>query len=262
MAYAARALTLIVQFWELTNKANSLNILFVLVGYILMHTSSIHLFFSARALGSNLKLSVAILSSSILAFTLALPISHYLEISLDPISLTEALLFFVHVVGFDKPLCLVAAMRPAGEVLMEATENSCNAILRDYALEIQSKKDLDDLASSTAANGHACSGQATPNGAVSPLSNAQRPISAALSPAQFSSTHPADAVPKTLTDPWFSGEGPNVPRPNRPKVLARRLRGSSSLTSSLTSASSTELDEDQVVCVVGRGGGVGWAEVV
>ncbi|KAG2130606.1 hydroxymethylglutaryl-coenzyme A reductase-domain-containing protein [Suillus cothurnatus] len=141
MAYAARAL--IVRFWELTKKADSLDILLVIVGYILMHASFIRLFFSARALGSNLKLSIAILSSSILAFMLALPISHYLEIPLDPI------------IGFDKPLRLAAAvfnhphllspvkegrwrgqMKPAGEVVMEAIENSGNAILRDYALEI------------------------------------------------------------------------------------------------------------------------------
>jgi hydroxymethylglutaryl-CoA reductase (NADPH) len=153
MAYAARAL--IVRFWELTKKADSLDILLVIVGYILMHASFIRLFFSARALGSNLKLSIAILSSSILAFMLALPISHYLEIPLDPISLTEALPFFVCTVGFDKPLRLAAAvfnhphllspvkegrwrgqMKPAGEVVMEAIENSGNAILRDYALEI------------------------------------------------------------------------------------------------------------------------------
>ncbi|KAG1813099.1 hypothetical protein EV424DRAFT_1417143 [Suillus variegatus] len=133
MAYAARAL--------IVRKPDSLDILLVLIGYILMHASFIRL--------------LAILSSSILAFMLALPISHYLEIPLDPISLTEALPFFVCTVGFDKPLRLAAAvfnhphllspvkegrwrgqMKPAGEVVMEAIENSGNAILRDYALEI------------------------------------------------------------------------------------------------------------------------------
>lgn len=47
------------------------------------------------------------------------------------------------------------------------------------------------------------------------------------------------------SDPRFSGEGPNVPRQNRPKVLARRLRGSSSSMSSLTSTSSTEEEDEQ-----------------
>ncbi|OJA20389.1 hypothetical protein AZE42_06683 [Rhizopogon vesiculosus] len=46
------------------------------------------------------------------------------------------------------------------------------------------------------------------------------------------------------SDPRFSGEGAFVPRPNRPDVLDRRLRGSSSLsTSSVASSSSTEEEE-------------------
>ncbi|KAH7910359.1 hydroxymethylglutaryl-coenzyme A reductase-domain-containing protein [Hygrophoropsis aurantiaca] len=153
IAYAVRAL--IVRFWELAKRADSLDILLVLVGYVLMHASFIRLFLSSRALGSNFWLSTAIVSSSILAFMLALPLSHYLEIPLDPISLTEALPFLVCTVGFDKPLRLARAvfnhphlttpvkegrwrgqMKPAGEVIMEALEGNGNAILRDYALEI------------------------------------------------------------------------------------------------------------------------------
>ncbi|KAH7926257.1 hypothetical protein BV22DRAFT_1119007 [Leucogyrophana mollusca] len=153
IAYAVRAL--VVRFWELAKRADSLDILLVLVGYVLMHASFIRLFLSSRALGSNFWLSTAIVSSSILAFMLALPLSHYLEIPLDPISLTEALPFLVCTVGFDKPLRLARAvfnhpnlttpvkegrwrgqMKPAGEVIMEALEGNGNAILRDYALEI------------------------------------------------------------------------------------------------------------------------------
>ncbi|KAF9226329.1 hypothetical protein BS17DRAFT_698606 [Gyrodon lividus] len=153
IAYAARALVL--RFWELAKKADSLDILLVLAGYALMHVSFIRLFLSSRALGSNFWLSTAIVSSSILAFMLALPLSHYLHIPLDPISLTEALPFLVCMVGFDKPLRLARAvfnhphltshvkegrwrnqMKPAGEVVYEAMEGSGNVILRDYALEI------------------------------------------------------------------------------------------------------------------------------
>jgi hypothetical protein len=50
------------------------------------------------------------------------------------------------------------------------------------------------------------------------------------------------------SDPRFSGEGLHVPRPNRPKVLDRRLRGSSSSsssTASVTSSPSTEEDEEE-----------------
>ncbi|EIW77096.1 hypothetical protein CONPUDRAFT_62715 [Coniophora puteana RWD-64-598 SS2] len=153
MAYAAQAL--VMRFWELAKKADSVDILLVLAGYVLMHASFIRLFLSSRRLGSNFWLSTAIISNGLLAFMVTLPISHYLQIPLDPISLTEALPFLVCTVGFDKPLRLARAvfnhpnlttpvkegrwrgqMKPAGEVIMEAMESQGNAILRDYALEI------------------------------------------------------------------------------------------------------------------------------
>ncbi|KAG1764674.1 hypothetical protein EV702DRAFT_1153454 [Suillus placidus] len=49
---------LIVRVWEITKKADSLNILLTVIGYILMHASFIRLFFP-RALGFNSKLSIA-----------------------------------------------------------------------------------------------------------------------------------------------------------------------------------------------------------
>lgn len=120
-----------------------------------MHMTFIRLFLSSRALGSNFWLTVAVVSSSILAFIIALPISAYLEIPLDPISLTEALPFLVCTVGFDKPLRLARAvfshphlttavkdgkwrgqMKPAGELILEAFDRVGNVILRDYALEV------------------------------------------------------------------------------------------------------------------------------
>ncbi|KAI6032605.1 hydroxymethylglutaryl-coenzyme A reductase-domain-containing protein [Pisolithus orientalis] len=153
IAYAAKSL--VVRFWELAKKADSLDILIILAGYILMHASFIRVFLSSRALGSNFWLSTAIVSSSVLALLLALPLSHYLSIPLDPISLTEALPFLVCTVGFDKPLRLARAvfnhphlaapvkegrwrgqMKPAGHIVMEAMEKSGNVILRDYGLEI------------------------------------------------------------------------------------------------------------------------------
>lgn len=120
-----------------------------------MHASFIRLLLASRALGSNFWLSTAVVSSSVLSFILALPLSHYFEIPLDPISLTEALPFLVCTVGFDKQLRLAKAvfnhshlttpvkegrwrgqMKPAGEVVFEAMESVGNLILRDYGLEI------------------------------------------------------------------------------------------------------------------------------
>ncbi|KAL4080031.1 hydroxymethylglutaryl-coenzyme A reductase-domain-containing protein [Scleroderma yunnanense] len=153
VAYAAR--TLVVRFWELAKKADSLDILIILAGYIFMHAAFIRLFLSSRALGSNFWLTTAIISSAVLAFLLALPLSHYLNIPLDPISMTEALPFLVSTVGFDKPLRLARTVfnhphltqpvkegrwrgqvKPAGEVVLEAMERRGTLILRDYALEI------------------------------------------------------------------------------------------------------------------------------
>ncbi|KAL7284025.1 hypothetical protein ACG7TL_001300 [Trametes sanguinea] len=149
VAYALSALVL--RFWELAKKADSLDILVVLTGYILMHVTFIRLFLSSRALGSNFWLSTGIFSSAIISFLFTLPLCRSLDIPLDPIALTEALPFLVCTVGFDKPLRLARAvmahphmlkpqedgrMKPAGSVVLEALDRVGNMILRDYALEI------------------------------------------------------------------------------------------------------------------------------
>lgn len=170
IGYAVRAL--VVRFWDLAKvnfpvaatkhrsdsfqKADSLDILLVLLGYILMHITFGRLFLSSRSLGSNFWLMTAILSSSVTAFLLTLPLAMYLNIPLDPVCLVEALPFLVCTVGFDKPLRLARAvfthphvtrpavqegrwrgqMKLAGDVVLEAVDQVGNGILRDYALEI------------------------------------------------------------------------------------------------------------------------------
>ncbi|TFY79244.1 hypothetical protein EWM64_g4768 [Hericium alpestre] len=154
MAYAAR--TMVMRFWDLAKKADSLDIVLILAGYILMHTTFIKLFLASRSLGSNLWLTTAILASSVLAFMVSLPIAGYLRIPLEPVSLIEALPFLVCTVGFEKPLRLARAvfghshvytpavqegrnrgqMKPAPTIILEALDKTGNSILRDYALEI------------------------------------------------------------------------------------------------------------------------------
>ncbi|KAH9053184.1 hydroxymethylglutaryl-coenzyme A reductase-domain-containing protein [Lactarius vividus] len=154
VVYAAR--TLVVRFWDLTKKADNLDILLVLAGYVLMHTTFIRLFLSSRSLGSNFWLTTAVLSSSILSFMVALPVANYLRIPLDPVSLIEALPFLVCTVGFEKPLRLARAvfghphlvqpaiqegrlrgqMKPAPDLIMEALDKVGNIIVRDYVLEV------------------------------------------------------------------------------------------------------------------------------
>ncbi|EJD05369.1 uncharacterized protein FOMMEDRAFT_103364 [Fomitiporia mediterranea MF3/22] len=170
-AYALRAL--VTRFSELARAADSLDILLVLAGYILMHITFFRLISSARALGSHFWLATAIFTSSTLAFVLALPVALHAGIPVDPVLLTEALPFLVCTVGFDKPLRLGRAvfthehlfnpvpsssvvpsdgtltptgrprnqpappvMKPAHQILLEALDRVGNAVLRDYALEI------------------------------------------------------------------------------------------------------------------------------
>ncbi|KAI0033054.1 hydroxymethylglutaryl-coenzyme A reductase-domain-containing protein [Vararia minispora EC-137] len=154
VVYAAHASAS--RFWELAKKADSLDIILVLAGYILMYTTFIRLVLSARALGSNFWLTTAILSSGLLAFIISLPIARYLRILLQPVSLIEALPFLVCTVGFEKPLRLARAVtshshavqpavneghmrgqtEPAPELIMEALDRAGNPILCDYALEV------------------------------------------------------------------------------------------------------------------------------
>lgn len=167
VAYAFRSL--ITRFISLASQAHSLDILLVLAGYVLMHTTFFRLLVSSRSLGSNFWLTAGILTSSTLAFVLSLPLALHLGIPVDPVLLTEALPFLVCTVGFDKPLRLGRAvfthehlftpisttsdshihpgsrgrsshtntqMKPAPLLLLEALDRVGNAVLRDYALEI------------------------------------------------------------------------------------------------------------------------------
>jgi hydroxymethylglutaryl-CoA reductase (NADPH) len=124
-----------------------------------MHATFFLLFSRSRQLGSNFWLPFAIISSSVLALILALPIAMFLKIPMDPVALTEALPFLVCTVGFDKPLRLARAvfthphlttpvsgaggmstshsqLKPAGKLILESLSAVCQPILRDYALEI------------------------------------------------------------------------------------------------------------------------------
>jgi len=142
------ALRLVLTF---SQKADSMDIVVVLLGYILMHATFLRLWLSSRALGSNFWLSTGIFLSSLTGFLFTLPLCRYLDIPLDPIALTEALPFLVCTVGFDKPLRLAKAvlahpqtlkaledgrLKPAGNVVLEALDRVGNVIVRDYALEI------------------------------------------------------------------------------------------------------------------------------
>ena len=125
-----------------------------------MHLSFILLFWRSRKLGSTVALPAAIISSSILAVFLAVPIAMSLNIPLDVVKLSEALPFLVCTVGFDKPMRLahavftsryiidkvdkndekhkefIGSLLPSSEVILGALEETYRPIIRDYGLEI------------------------------------------------------------------------------------------------------------------------------
>jgi len=153
IAFAFRAF--ITRLWDLTIKADSLDVYTVLAGYILMHLTFLSLPFRARA---RFPLSVlprppypsltcAILASALLSFIISLPLSSLLKIPIDPISLSEALPFFVITVGFDKPLRLARAVfhhpallaphqTSAADVVKDAWNKVGLSIWRDYTIEV------------------------------------------------------------------------------------------------------------------------------
>ncbi|KAJ7274991.1 hydroxymethylglutaryl-coenzyme A reductase-domain-containing protein [Mycena rebaudengoi] len=145
VAYAAMAL--VQRFYDLAKKTPTPDILLILTGYILMHTTFLLLLSRSRRLGSSFFLPLAILASSVMALLLALPVAMVLRIPMHPVALTEALPFLVCTVGFDKPLRLARAVfthpralrstsTPAGEVVLDALSATYYPIIRDYILEI------------------------------------------------------------------------------------------------------------------------------
>ncbi|TDL26781.1 hypothetical protein BD410DRAFT_715342 [Rickenella mellea] len=159
LTFALRALVL--RLWDLSGTANSLDVIFILSGYILMHITFFRLIRSSRSLGSNFWLTTAIMTSAILSFTISLGISLKYGIRVDAVVLTEALPFIVCAVGFDKPLLLARAVFThedmyfpqsedgrvrstarrttvvsASTLIVEALSECGNTILRNYALEV------------------------------------------------------------------------------------------------------------------------------
>jgi len=149
----------------LLQKADSLDIVLILAGYLLMHFTFYLLIKRSRQLGSSFWLPLAIVSSAVLALLISLPIAMALKIPIDPVALTEALPFLVCTVGFDKPVRLARAvfthphlllpmaetpatnglsapastpssLKPAPKIITESLSLVYPPIIRDYFLEI------------------------------------------------------------------------------------------------------------------------------
>lgn len=91
----------------------------MLIAYLLMHSTFISLYLNMRRLSLSLRpqsrssgwwFATTALVSSCLAFMFALLAAWYLEISVNPVLLGEALPFLVITVGFEKPFVLTRAV--------------------------------------------------------------------------------------------------------------------------------------------------------
>ncbi|KDE08149.1 hypothetical protein MVLG_01630 [Microbotryum lychnidis-dioicae p1A1 Lamole] len=117
MIFAVRAF--VMRFYGLAKKADSADIFVMLVAYLLMHSTFVSLFLNMRRLTLSLRpqsrslgmwLASCALVSSCLAFMFSLLLASYLEITVNPVLLGEALPFLVITVGFEKPFVLTRAI--------------------------------------------------------------------------------------------------------------------------------------------------------
>ncbi|GAA5983732.1 hypothetical protein JCM5350_002374 [Sporobolomyces pararoseus] len=117
MLFAAKAF--VMRFWGLAKKADSADIFVMLIAYVLMHSTFVSLYLNMRRLSLSLRphsaslgfwLATLSLASSCLAFMFSLLTAWYLEISVNPVLLGEALPFLVITVGFEKPFLLTRAV--------------------------------------------------------------------------------------------------------------------------------------------------------
>ncbi|GAA6004428.1 uncharacterized protein JCM10292_007063 [Rhodotorula paludigena] len=117
MLFAAKVFVL--RFWGLAKKADSADIFVMLIAYVLMHSTFVSLYLNMNRLSRSLRpnsgtlgfwLATLALASSCVAFMFALLTAWYLEISVNPVLLGEALPFLVITVGFEKPFVLTRAV--------------------------------------------------------------------------------------------------------------------------------------------------------
>ncbi|TIC06581.1 hypothetical protein E3Q16_01066 [Wallemia mellicola] len=96
--------------WSLAKNADSVDIMIVLLGYILMHGTFVNLFVEMKKLGSKFWLGMSVIVSSVFSFVCAGLVAYYSDVRVDPINLLEALPFLVITIGFDKPISLARAV--------------------------------------------------------------------------------------------------------------------------------------------------------
>ncbi|CAJ0913123.1 9986_t:CDS:2 [Entrophospora sp. SA101] len=91
-------------------NAETIDIMVILAGYILMFLTFLSLFLNMRKIGSKIALALCVISNGFFAFMLALLTINLFGAFVNPILLSEAIPFLIITVGFEKPFALTKAV--------------------------------------------------------------------------------------------------------------------------------------------------------
>lgn len=101
---------ILTDFLDIYKSAQSLDIVVMVLGYILMHLTFVSLFLSMKKLGSKVWLATSVLLSSTFAFLLGLDVTMRLGIPINMRLLSEGLPFLVVIIGFEKSITLTKSV--------------------------------------------------------------------------------------------------------------------------------------------------------
>ncbi|RIB30838.1 hydroxymethylglutaryl-coenzyme A reductase-domain-containing protein [Gigaspora rosea] len=141
---------------ELIQQADTIDILVIFTGYMLMTFTFGSLFVNMQKIGSRLILAICVLSNGFFAFMSAFLTIKLFGVTVNPILLSEAIPFLIITVGFEKPFALTKAVLTASSPSTPQIEESRSAtipfnvrdnvmvgvteegpkIIRDYFIEI------------------------------------------------------------------------------------------------------------------------------
>ncbi|KAG2217475.1 hypothetical protein INT45_010761 [Circinella minor] len=132
---------------ELIDMADTVDILVILIGYVMMMATFISLFINMRRMGSRYTLATAVFLNGLFSFILAVLTVHTLGVQPSPIILAEAIPFLVVTIGFERPFKLTKRVleysketpltrQDVRETISRAIDSVALSIARDCVIEI------------------------------------------------------------------------------------------------------------------------------
>ncbi|CAI2178721.1 19095_t:CDS:2 [Funneliformis geosporum] len=108
LAFAFGSLVLKIQ--ELIQKADTIDIVVICAGWLLMKLTFLALFLNMQKIGSRFVLAMCVVANGFFAFMSALLTINLFGVTVSPILLSEAIPFLIITVGFEKPFALTKAV--------------------------------------------------------------------------------------------------------------------------------------------------------